>query len=117
MCTRAFCRDCGEEMIHRDHRKYYESSSGLGQIIHRDMTRAFGAADLDMAVERTRRGVTLFRTIEQKQSAHRFTGSQPQIMGVLAALIDHAAACDQFTDYQLAPDSGAYVAFGEIIPA
>src|SRR5262249_5049543 len=24
---------------------------------------------------------------------------------------------DKFTDYQLAPDSGAYVAYGEIIPA
>jgi hypothetical protein len=81
------------------------------------MLRSFGVADIDLAVERTRDGVTLFRVIEQKQSAHQFKGSQAQIMAVLAALIDHAQTCKDFTSYQLAPDSGAYVAFGEIIPA
>jgi hypothetical protein len=117
MCRRAFCETCSEEMIHRDHRKYYESSSGLGQVVNRDMARSFGTTDLDLVSERTRGGVTLVRAIEQKQSAHHFVGSQSQIMAVLAALIDHARDCKEFTAYRLAPDSGAYVAYGEIVPA
>lgn len=116
MCARAFCDGCGEELIHRDHRKHYESSSGLGQIVRRDMTDKFGVTDIDLAVERTRGGVTLLKLVEQKQERHRFRGSQAQIMAVLAALIDHAKDCADFTAYQLAPDSGAYVAYGEIVP-
>jgi hypothetical protein len=56
-CGRTFCRKCGQEMIHRDHRHGYESSSALGQIIWRDGPAFLSVMDLD-AVSRKGLGRT-----------------------------------------------------------
>jgi hypothetical protein len=55
--ARHFCVDCEREMIHRDNRAGYESSSAIGQIISRDGPRSnhFGGGDIDFYWHERRR--------------------------------------------------------------
>ena len=61
MCQRTYCPDCDEELIHRDHRHFYESASALGQIIHR-MKRTFTYGDIDGVTYK--RSLRLLRFLE-----------------------------------------------------
>lgn len=44
-CGRQFCR-CGDELIHRDRRRWYESSSALGALIRHVGPAEIAAGDI-----------------------------------------------------------------------
>jgi hypothetical protein len=73
---------CGEETIHRDHRRGYESASALGQIVWREGPKKMSAADIDLAtLKLLSNGQRLLRLNEQKQPDHSLGWSQGQICG------------------------------------
>ena len=119
--SRQYCADpprgCGEELIHRDHRKPWESSSGLGQIISRDGPRGrCSSADLDQVwyqgdVDQERR--SLLRLIEHKEPSARIKGGQQHILALLAAIIDFALHAPD-APVRLTPSSGVFVVRGRI---
>jgi len=99
-------------MNHRDHRKRYESSSGFGQIFWRDFGRgAFGAADIDLVVERAAGplGRRLVMFFEHKEPGAPINFSQRTILQCIAALI-HMAMESGLLD----PSSGVYTIRGHI---
>lgn len=112
-CPRQRCAACDEEMNHRDHRKWYESSSGFGQIVWRDFGRGvFGAADVDLVVERGASallGRRLLMLFEHKEPDAPIKFSQRTILQCLAAVIDLAASGGL-----LDPASGVYTIRGHI---
>lgn len=111
-CRRAFCEDCGQEMIHRDNRRFYESSSALGQIIWREAPRDFGAGDVDLFIHRSRQK-TLLRWVEHKQPGHKFESSQRNSLGDFDRVIRHAVS-NPPPGMLLHPDSGVYVLRGKL---
>jgi hypothetical protein len=100
-------------MNHRDHRKPWESSSGFGQIFWRDFGRgAFGAADIDLVIERAAHpllGRRLVMIFEHKEPVAEIKFSQRSILQCLAAVIDLAV-----TGGMLDPASGVYTIRGHI---
>lgn len=107
---------CGEELIHRDHRKPYESSSGFGQIIHRDYGRgAFAFADVDLVLYRrpptfgSLAGPPLLVILEHKEATAEIGWSQGEILRCLATVIHMS-----ILEHRLAPSSGVYVVRGRI---
>lgn len=119
-CPRNFCPDCGQELIHRDNRRFYESSSALGQIIHakppRGAPRDFGAGDVDLFVHRCRNGVTLAKWIEHKQPGHKFEDSQQQSLRDFDRILRHAIESPP-PGLSLHGDSGVYVVRGPLVVA
>ena len=110
---------CGEPTIHQANRKGTESSSAYGQLIQKFLNRKFAAADLDIAVERTRDGKTLWRAIEHKQPGHKFDGPQQQLLRKLAEIIRAVRAQKDFRFSDgtlLAHGSGAFVVRCEVTP-
>ena len=117
-CGRMFCPHCDEEMIHRDHRKGYESASALGQIIWREGPGRLSVTDLDLASRKgLPSGQQLLRLLEQKQPGHKFGISQERTLKLLDSLILHAIACPEAASLQLDPRSGVYVLRGEVAAA
>lgn len=120
-CGRQFCPNCGEELIHRDHRRQFESASTLGQIVLRLGPRSMGAADVDLCTEKCiSKDNHLLRILEHKQDRARpFRFSQEHILDLLAAIIDHAANCTLYTErqssLQLDPRSGVFLVHGSVI--
>lgn len=116
-CGRQWCSKCAEELIHRDHRRGYESASALGQIIWREGPALLSVTDLDVAARKGMRdGSQLLRVIEQKQPGHKFERAQGQTLELIDACIVHTAQCDA-ADVRLHPRSGVYVIRGEIAAA
>jgi hypothetical protein len=105
-------------LIHRDHRKGYESASALGQIIWREGPAAISAMDLDLVARKgLRDGSQLLRFLEQKQPGHTFKRPQEQTLRLLDAITVHASLCPDAADLRVAARSGAYVIRGEIAAA
>jgi hypothetical protein len=116
-CGRQYCPACGEELIHRDHRKIFESASALGQIIRRLGPKAMGAADLDLCTEKCIKPRHLLRLLEHKQdNARAVQDSQAHILWLLAWIIDHAVHCDADPKLKqlLDPRCGVFVIRGTI---
>jgi hypothetical protein len=105
LCRRTFCDDCGQELIHRDHRNGYESASALGQIIHR-MKHTFTVGDIDLYY--FKRALRLLRLLEHKQPGQSRKGPQNEVLNLLDRIIAHYVDCTG----QLHPHSGVYVMQG-----
>lgn len=112
-CRRHWCIGCREEMIHRDHRKFFESSSGFGQIINRDYGRgSFGFADVDLVLERRGQGfdgLPLLVVFEHKELSAKIGHSQQAILRRLAMVVHHAVV-----SRKLDPKSGVFTVRGAI---
>lgn len=112
-CPRCRCAGCDEEMIHRDHRKFYESSSGFGQIISRDFGHGpFGWADVDLVLERAalhRDQLPLLMVFEHKETSSKVSDSQQKILRRWAIIV-HLAIVARKLD----PNSGVYTVRGRI---
>lgn len=115
-CPRTFCAGCDGELIHRDNRHGHESSSGFGQIVHRELPRDFTFGDLDGVVRvwlGQLDGRTLLRLIEHKQPGMKFEEAQKRFLRDLARVLEHAIACEA-SPFKLHPESGLFVIYGEI---
>lgn len=122
-CGRHFCDKCGEELIHRDHRKMYESSSALGQIVSREGPKNISVADIDLASLKLLKNGNgnynnnikkLLRIIEQKQPDHSLKGPQRNILYLIDAIIQHCLSCPKAIDLKLDERSGVYIIRGLI---
>ena len=111
MCRRTFCPDWDEEMIHRDHRKHYESASGLGQIISREAPRTLTTGDVDQYVRKWLGDMTLLRLIEHKQPDQELKAQQQRALTDLDRIVRHATGDPNL---HLDPRSGVYIMRGEI---
>lgn len=114
-CGRTYCPHCTEEMIHRDHRRGYESASCLGQIVWREGPLALSVTDLDLVSRKGMRdGSQLLRLVEQKQLGHKFESAQERTLRLMNAVITHAALCESATELHVSPRSGVYVVRGQL---
>lgn len=118
-CGRQYCSHCGDELIHRDHRKWYESSSALGQIIYREGPRLLTVSDIDtVTLKILNRGKSsekkLLRIIEQKQPNHKFDGPQRDILFLLNQIIVHILSCTDASHIGLDSLSGVFILRGLI---
>lgn len=111
--SRQHCPGCAEEMIHRDHRKRWESSSGFGQIFLRDYGHGrFGAADADLVVERRADGpggLPLLMVFEHKEPMAKIEFSQRTILRRVAIVVH-----DAILGHRLDPQSGVFTIRGRI---
>jgi hypothetical protein len=85
---RHYCKGCGEALVHRDNRKPWESSSGLGQIIWREGPAKMSFADIDgVAYKTLANGKILYRVLEQKQPGSRLGKQQLEILKLMDDMI------------------------------
>jgi hypothetical protein len=113
-CRRAFCRDCDEALIHRDNRKFYESASAFGQIIHREGPRETTVGDIDLYMDTRYYDASLFRIVERFQSTSPLKDRQRIALSALDSFIKHAAECPLFTRLPLLEGSGVCIVRGEL---
>lgn len=113
-CGRQFCKKCGEELIHRDHRKIYESSSALGQIVSREGPKNLSVADIDLVSLKIMNRKKLLRIIEQKQPNHSLKWPQKEILRLIAEIISHCIDCKFAHNLNLDNRSGVYIMRGMI---
>ncbi len=114
-CGPIYCPTCGKMCIHLLHRKIYESSSGLGQIIWREGPTKLTVSDLDIVTFKSlKNNEILLRLIEQKQPRHKFERPQEQILRLLDAIIYHCCLCPEAKDLKLNTRSGVYILRGLI---
>jgi hypothetical protein len=120
MCERTFCRNCGEEMIHRDNRHSYEASSALNQIIHREGPRNLTVGDCDTYSMILLPDFTVcVRLLEHKQPKQALKPQQAKALAVIDRMFRHAAS-DKLKvwirndQYILAPDSGVFLVRGHL---
>jgi hypothetical protein len=114
-CGRQWCAGCGEELIHRDHRKGYESASALGQIVGREGPVNLSVADIDLATRKLLPdGRVLLWLLEQKQPEHKLGSSQGRILYLLDDCVDHCTTCPGAADLRLHPSSGLLFVRGHI---
>jgi hypothetical protein len=106
-CGHQFCEKCDSLLIHLLHRQGFESASGLGQIIWRDMPRTFACGDVDLYLHV--RALNLVRFIEHKQPAQKVGDAQKRFLILLASLIEHCR--EQF---KLHEKSGVFVIRGAL---
>lgn len=97
----------GEELIHRDNRRLWESASALGQIIWRCGPSALTFIDIDGAIYK--RSLRLLRIIEHKQPGQSLKGPQFELLHILAIAIENARM-----NGILHADSGVFVLRGKI---
>ena len=117
-CGRQWCKKCSEELIHRDHRRGYESASALGQIVWREGPKNISAVDLDLATLKVLRGKDrLLRLIEQKQPGHGMKWGQEQILRILDRALDHCKLCPAASELQIHQRSGVYIIRGHVAAA
>lgn len=116
-CGRQFC-GCGQELIHRDHRHGYESSSALGQIVSREGPLKLSAADIDLVtLKGLRDGRRLIRVLEQKQPTHGFKPGQQEILQILDGALTHCKTCPTADLLKLDARSGVFIIHGNIAAA
>lgn len=92
-CGRTFCHWCEQEMIHRDHRRHYEASSALNQILHREGPAHMQVGDIDTYAVKWIGDKTLWRGLEHKQAGQALGKGQQRALTELAMAIHHAAVC------------------------
>jgi hypothetical protein len=110
MCGRTFCRSCDEEMIHRDHRRGYESASAFGQyVLH--LPHTFTCGDVDLYLATWIGAETLLRLVEHKQPGMALKPGQRRVLELFDYCLAHAATCPN-SERRLHPLSGAYVLRG-----
>lgn len=70
-------------MIHRDHRRGYEASSALNQIIHREGPAEIAVGDVDTYVEKWFGDRAVLRLLEHKQADQELGRAQRVALGDL----------------------------------
>lgn len=111
---RHFCPGCDEELIHRDHRKGWESASAFGQIVWRDGPKLLTTGDIDhYAAAFSRNGPSLLRLIEHKQPEQVLKPMQEKVLLLLGDVMQHAIECPHFTG-SLDLRSGVFVVRGSV---
>jgi hypothetical protein len=117
-CGRQWCTGCREELIHRDHRKAYESASALGQIVGREGPLNLSVTDVDLASwKRLRNGAQLLYFVEQKNPGHELRSGQQHILRLWDHCIEHCIACPDAAHLQLDRRSGLILVRGHIASA
>lgn len=117
-CPRTYCQGCGEEMIHRDHRRSYESASCLGQIVSREGPLKLGFMDMDgVSRKGLKDGSQLLRILEHKQLNAHLKANQEETLKLIAQIIEHCVKCPSATSLKLHPNSGLYIVRGELTAA
>jgi hypothetical protein len=106
-------------LIHRDHRKGWESSSALGQIIWRVGPVEVTTGDVDMAVECRLRDGRVRMLLLEKMLPTSNLDKKPQrlLQRHLALILEHAVHCDAFSresGLRLDEDSGFYLIVGAL---
>lgn len=112
-CQRQFCNGCGRELIHRDRKKPWESSSGLGQVISRSGPRDVSTGDIDHYVRKWLPPVTLFRIVEHSWPDASEKTQQQRALKDLSAILAHAVECPE-SPIKLDARSGVFLLKGEI---
>jgi hypothetical protein len=108
-CRRVYCPGCDEEMIHRDHRRPWESSSSLGQVVRRIVTEP-DVTFMDIDLFNYKRSLRLVRGIEHKQADSRADKfGQSEALGILARALDLLVEIDGYDER-----SGVYLIRGDI---
>lgn len=112
----AFCKYCNEELVHRDNRGGDESSSEIGQIIHKHGPAQISAMDIDLSIMKFFRGneQVLLRLIEHKNRRHDLGEMQARQLSIYAEMMDHYLKCPHQKKFTLHPDSGVLLALGDI---
>ena len=111
-CPRFKCPKCGQEAIHRDHRQRWESSSALGQIVHR-LPHTFTAGDIDLYVYKYNASRAALRLVEHKQNAAGLGRPQDAVLKLLDTVIAHHVTCPTAWP-ELDPISGVYLMRGAL---
>lgn len=106
-CSRIYCPACGEELIHRDHRKYWESSSSLGQIMRNYGPKEIALSDIDAAL--WKKAYNCLRFFEHKQPNAEFGDQQCKLLRTLQNIINFAVKHDL-----LDARSGVYIIRGDL---
>jgi len=115
-CGRQVCRQCGEVLIHRDHRQATESSSSLGHIVGRDGPVNLSVMDLDLVSRKgLKDGRQLLYLIEQKQPSHVFRPVQHRTHQLLDACLAHCGRCEGAAHLALDSRSGVLLLLGHIV--
>jgi hypothetical protein len=102
-------------MIHRDHRRSYEASSALNQILHREGPAHMQVGDLDSYAVKWIGEKTLWRGLEHKQADQKLGKGQERVLTDLAKAIHHAVVCPE-SPVQFIPGSGIYIVRGALEP-
>ena len=100
-------------MIHRDHRKGYEASSALNQILHREGPGFAAVGDIDTYFENSADGKYRLIFIEHKQPDQGLGFAQGMVLRHLHACIRHAIEFPP-NALRLQDDSGVYVLRGPL---
>lgn len=111
MCERTFCPNCGEEMIHRDNRKFYESASALGQIVHREFPKKEFPymTYIDADGLHYKRSINRLMVLEHKQPTQELSYGQKEILAILHRVIRAAVK-----EGWLSEQSAVYLVRGDI---
>lgn len=105
-CGRHCCPDCGEDLIHRDNRRHWESASAFGQIVWLRGPVRLTTGDIDhYAAVFHRDKPDLLRIIEHKTPRQTLSRVQWKVLRTLALALD---------SLPLDPRSGVYIVRGEI---
>lgn len=114
-CRRNYCPDCDSELIHRDHRGFYESASAFGQIMHRAGPLNLTLGDIDAYVMKRLSGRVLLRLVEHKQPSQRLNQNQQAVLRMLEELFQHhMSQPPEDPMMRLDPRSGVYIMRGHI---
>jgi|SRR6516162_11520340 hypothetical protein len=85
-CGRQYCPNCKQELIHRDNRQSFESSSSLGAILHREGPAEMSLCDIDACI--WKKSSNTLRIIEHKQAQAHLGDQQLKSLLKLRTAID-----------------------------
>ena len=112
---RHFCvPGCGQELIHRDNRKMWEAASAFGQIVNRIGPVQITCGDIDLYVWKSLPGRELLLLVEHKQPGQQLKPMQAKVLLLLDSMMQHAAACPDYTGRTIDPRSGVYIIRGAV---
>jgi hypothetical protein len=100
-------------MIHRDHRKSYESASAFGQIMHNQGPRQLTAGDLDLYTAKWIGRKLLLKLLEHKQPDQQIGAMQAKVLMALDRVL-RAAVINRPPGLELHPDSGVFILRGPL---
>ena len=117
---RHFCPGCGQELIHRDNRKFYEAASTVGQIVNRIGPVQITCGDVDLYVLKFLHRRDLLFLVEHKQPGSPLKPGQTEVLRRLDSIIRHATTCPHYAyarDHRavrLDTRSGVYIIRGAV---
>jgi len=101
-------------MIHRDHRRGYEASSALNQLLHREGPDHAAVGDIDTYFENNEHGEYRLIMLEHKQPDQALGGAQAKVLRHLDSCIRHAVEHPPLRGLRLKEISGVYILRGPL---